>query len=125
MPTLTFIIGISGTGLRVLSSVKERLLDTHDQVPNAVALFGLDTSQFQGYDAFSSIQDTVKEEVQEQLKNYSIADRIAVYSRWRDRFLNAYTMYHASNPLLDHVELLSAKENVYLLHQTKHEAEEP
>jgi hypothetical protein len=46
MAAPTLVIGIGGTGIRVLLRVKERLLEAYDEVPEDVILYELDTDDY-------------------------------------------------------------------------------
>lgn len=47
MPAPTLVIGVGGTGLRVLLRVKERFIEAYDQVPEDIILLELDTDAYQ------------------------------------------------------------------------------
>jgi len=46
MAAPTLVIGVGGTGVRVLLRIKERFLEAYDEVPNNVTLFELDTDDY-------------------------------------------------------------------------------
>lgn len=46
MTSPSLVIGIGGTGIRVLSQVKERLLESYNEMPENVVLYGLDTDDY-------------------------------------------------------------------------------
>lgn len=46
MAAPTLVIGIGGTGIRVLLRVKERLLEAYDKVPEDIILYELDTDDY-------------------------------------------------------------------------------
>lgn len=48
MPSPTLVIGVGGTGLRVLLRTKERFIEAYDQMPKEVMLLELDTDPYQG-----------------------------------------------------------------------------
>ncbi len=48
MPSPTLVIGVGGTGLRVLLRTKERFIEAYDQMPEEVMLLELDTDPYQG-----------------------------------------------------------------------------
>lgn len=47
MPAPTLVIGVGGTGLRVLLRVKERFVEAYDQVPEDLIILELDTDSYQ------------------------------------------------------------------------------
>ncbi len=65
MPSPTLIIGVGGTGLRVLLRAKERFLEAYDEMPNEVMLLELDTDPYQGKDreGFNGIRLSVQHEI--------------------------------------------------------------
>lgn len=46
MASPTLVIGVGGTGIRVLIRIKERLLEAYDRVPKEIILFELDTDDY-------------------------------------------------------------------------------
>ena len=65
MPSPTLIIGVGGTGLRVLLRAKERFLEAYDEMPKEVMLLELDTDPYQGKerDSFNGVKLLVQHDM--------------------------------------------------------------
>lgn len=62
MPSPTLVIGVGGTGLRVLLRTKERFIEAYDEMPNEVMLLELDTDPYQDTtrESFNGVQLAVQ-----------------------------------------------------------------
>lgn len=65
MPSPTLVIGVGGTGLRVLLRTKERFIEAYDDMPKEVMLLELDTDPYQGdtRESFNGVQLAVQGDV--------------------------------------------------------------